>query len=72
MAVLNPGGTELARFTLAGPRRSGLAVIDRLARLHLAMGRAGRRLVVLDLCREMEDLLALVGLSQLADPADRE
>lgn len=72
VAVLGPGGVELARFTLSGPPRSGLAVIDRLARLRLAVGREGRVVVVRDLCREMEGLLELAGLSQLADPADRD
>jgi hypothetical protein len=70
VAVLGPGGAELARFTLAGPLQSGLAVVDRLARLRLAADRCGRVVVVRELCPEMEELLDLAGLSQLADPGD--
>ena len=66
VAVLGPGGAELARFTLSGPVQSGLAVIDRLARLSLAVRRGGRVLVVRDLCPEMAELLELTGLSRLA------
>lgn len=72
VAVVGPSGAELERFTLSGPTRSGLAVIDRLARLRLAAERGGRVLVVRDLCREMEELLELTGLSQLAEPAHRD
>jgi hypothetical protein len=72
VAVLEPAGNELARFTLSGPLRSGLAVVDRLARLRLAVGRGGRVLVVRDLCRELEELLELAGLSHLADRRYRE
>jgi len=72
LAVLGPGGTELARFTLSGPLRSGMAVINRLARLRLAVGRGGRVLAVRELCPEMERLLDLAGLSRLADPAFRD
>ena len=72
VAVLGPSGAELARFTLSGPTRSGLAVIDRLARLRLVAARGGRVLVVRDLCREMEELLELIGLSRLADPQFRD
>ena len=72
VAVLGPNGAELARFTLSGPVRSGLAVIDRLARLRVAVRRGGRELVVRDLCREMEELLELAGLSRLADRRYRD
>lgn len=69
VAVLGPGGAELARFTLSGSTRSGLALVDRLARLRLVVARGGRALIVRDMCREMEELLELTGLSRLAEQA---
>ena len=72
VAVLTPDGSELARFTLSGPMRSGVAVIERLARLRLVVSRGGRVLVVRDLGRDLELLLDLAGLSELADPSRRD
>jgi ABC-type transporter Mla MlaB component len=39
--------------------------VDALCRLHLTIKRLGHRLRILDICEELEDLLALMGLSEV-------
>lgn len=44
------------------------AAVDALARLQLTAGRLGRRLLLIDACDDLRELLALVGLADVVPP----
>ena len=57
-----PGAREVASWPLDGVGRPDLAAVDELARLQLAVRRAGCTLELRDACAELVALLALTGL----------
>ncbi|MGI9023024.1 MAG: hypothetical protein ACR2HV_07315 [Acidimicrobiales bacterium] len=69
MVVLVRGDVEVASWTLAGDGRPGLAVVDDLARLVLAVRRMGCSVRLRDPGVELSELLDLAGLSEaVAEP----
>jgi hypothetical protein len=60
--VVGPGGVERCTWALSGPGCPDLTVVDSLARLRLAAGRAGGTIVLRDLSVDLAGLLDLVGL----------
>jgi hypothetical protein len=65
--VLARGDIDVASWPLAGSARPDLAVVDELARLQLAVWRAGYTIRLRDVCAELWELLDLVGLRGLAN-----
>ena len=63
VTVLGPDGVERARFELRGVGNPDMAVVDTLARLRLAAGRAGGGVVLGALAPELRRLLVLAGLA---------
>jgi hypothetical protein len=61
--VLVRGSAELARWPIGADRRAELALVDELARLHLAARRLGYGIVVREVRADLAGLLDLVGLS---------
>ena len=61
--VLLRGGREVARWQL--PPCADLALVDALARLQLAAGRAGGRIELRGVSGELRKLLELAGLIQV-------
>jgi hypothetical protein len=71
VTVVGPGGDLVGTWALSGPDGPDLAVVDGLARLRVALGRAGGALVLRDLSADLAGLLDLVGLRyELCSPAD--
>jgi hypothetical protein len=62
VTVIEPGGPEIARWPLRGRGTPDMAVADSLARLGLSARRAGARLLLRDVCDELEEVLELAGL----------
>jgi hypothetical protein len=62
VTVLLPEGTELCTWELSGMGNPQVDVVDRLARMQLAVSRAGGRVVLRDLCSPLAELFDLVGL----------
>jgi hypothetical protein len=62
ITVIGPDGEELEEWTLSGPGRPDLAVVDLLARVRLLCGRDGRAVVVGELSAALVELLELAGL----------
>jgi hypothetical protein len=60
--VLVRAGTELASWPLVRRGRPDLALVDELARLHLAAIRVGCGIQLRQACRSLVELLHLVGL----------
>jgi hypothetical protein len=65
VVVLAPDGTEVASWPLAQHAQPDLAVVDSLARLQLVARRLGYCVRVRGRCRELRELLDLVGLSEV-------
>jgi hypothetical protein len=63
--VLVRDGAELASWPLTQGECLDLAVVDQLARWHLAARRLGYSIELRGACTQLVDLLNLVGLSQL-------
>ena len=68
--VLAVGGTEVARWPLAGSARPDLDVIDALARLALAARRLGGAIGLRDAGPELLALIRFVGLDDLLTADD--
>jgi hypothetical protein len=68
--VLVCAGTEVARWPLRRQGPADLALVDELARLHLAAVRMGCGIRVWAPCPALLELLELVGLGEMveADP----
>jgi hypothetical protein len=62
VAILDPSGVEWAAWRVPGRGAPDLDVADSLARLQLAARRGGRRLVLQEVCPELDELLELTGL----------
>jgi hypothetical protein len=54
---------DWCQLTVAGADAPGLDVVDALARLRLAVQRAGGVVVVMNMCPDLADLLQLCGLT---------
>lgn len=67
--VLVCGDAEVASWPLAGWDRPDLAVVDELARLHVAARRLGCSIRLRDAVMELCELLDLVGLGELLSGA---
>jgi hypothetical protein len=65
VVVIVRGTTALARWTVTGDGRPGLAVVDELARLHLAAQRMGWALRVERACPRLRELVELAGLVEV-------
>jgi hypothetical protein len=65
IVVLAIGGTEMARWPLAGSTRPDLSVIDSLARLALAARRLGGAVTVRGAGPELLALIDFVGLDDV-------
>lgn len=65
MVVLVRDGAELASWPLTQGDRLDLAVVDQLARWHLAARRLGYSIELRGACTQLVELLNLVGLSKL-------
>lgn len=63
-------GMERARWPLEGWDRADLALVERLARLRLVLGRLGARIAVLDADPDLAALLELVGLAEVLGADD--
>jgi hypothetical protein len=63
--VLARGDAEVASWPLAPSGRTGLELVDELARLQLAARRLGCSIRVRDAWTVLSDLLDLVGLAEL-------
>jgi hypothetical protein len=63
--VLACDEVEVASWPLEGCGRPDVAVVDRLARLQLAAGRAGWSVWLRDPCVELVELLVLLGLGEV-------
>jgi hypothetical protein len=63
--VLVRAGTEVASWPLRRRGRPDLALVDELARLHLAAIRMGCGVQLRHPCRDLLELLDLVGLRSL-------
>jgi hypothetical protein len=61
--VLARGGVDVARWPLGTGRHPDLAVVDELARLHLAARRLGLSTRLRDPCGRLCELLDLAGLA---------
>lgn len=73
MVVVDDLGAEVARWPLTGPGRPTLAVVDEIARLHVAAKRAGYSVQLLAISAELAGLLDLVGLIDMrGQPEVRE
>lgn len=71
IVVLAVGGTELARWTLAGSAQPDLDLIDTLARVALTARRLGGEVAVRNAGPELLGLIDFVGLDDvLADDDD--
>ena len=62
VTVVGAEGAALVSWTVSGPGRADLAVVDALARLQLAGLRRGRHVVITEVCTDLLELLDLVGL----------
>lgn len=60
-----PGGSPLATWVVAAPRRPDLGHVDLVARLRLAAGRAGARRVRVELSPALAALFQLTGLGKM-------
>lgn len=70
VSVIGSDGKADSSWWVTGTGRPDMAVVDRLARLQLAAGRHGRRVVVSELDPDLGDLLGLSGLiAHLGGPA---
>ena len=65
MVVLLYGGIAVTSWPLPGSGRSGLGLVDELARLQLAARRVGCSIEVHQAAPELSGLLALVGLADV-------
>jgi len=65
IVVLAVGGTEIARWPLAGSSRPDLAVIDELARLALTVRRFGGEIGLRQAGPELLQLIDFVGLADV-------
>jgi hypothetical protein len=65
VVVLICDQVEVTSWPLAGWGRPDVAVVDRLARLHLAAGRVGCAVRLRDPCPELVELLDLLGLGDV-------
>lgn len=63
--MLTHGDVEVASWPLLVDGGPGLAVLDELARLQLAVRRAGYSIRLCDLSRDLSELLELAGLTAL-------
>jgi hypothetical protein len=63
--VLVRRAAEVASWSLTAPRTPTLAMVDELARLQLAASRLGCSVRLRGACRELQELLDLVGLTEL-------
>ena len=63
MVVLVRGEAEVASWPLGPRARADLATVDALARLQLAAGRLGCRVLLRDVAADLGRLLDLVGLA---------
>jgi hypothetical protein len=70
IVVLARGDAELASWPLEG-RGLDLAVVDEVARLHLAARRMGCSIRLRHACAELSALLAFVGLADVVTGVDR-
>jgi hypothetical protein len=62
VVVLVVDGAEVARWSLCRSTRPDLALVDELARLHLAARRLGWTVQLCDVSPRLDELLGLVGL----------
>jgi ABC-type transporter Mla MlaB component len=62
VTVMGAEGVVLASWSVSGPGRADLAVVEALACLQLAALRRGRHVVLTDVCTDLLELLDLVGL----------
>jgi hypothetical protein len=62
LTVVGPRGVAVGTWVLSGPSSPDLAVVDSLARLQLAAGRGGGRVLLSDVSPALADLFDLVGL----------
>jgi len=62
VVVLVVDGAEVARWSLCRATRPDLALVDELARLHLAARRLGWTVQLCDVRPPLDELLGLVGL----------
>ena len=62
VTVLGPDGRLRASWPVCRPGRPDLGVVEGLARLQLAARRQGGRVVLVEPCAELVELLDLVGL----------
>ena len=70
MVVLARGPVEVATWPLGACRPPDLEIIDRLARLHLDVARAGYVIRLRDAGADLWDLLRLAGLDGAVADAD--
>lgn len=70
LVTLVRGDTEV-RFGRVVGRHADLAVVDALARLHLAAGRAGCSLRLRAICPQLSELVDLAGLTDLLGDCQR-
>ena len=69
MVVLSRGDVEVTAWPVGAHNRGDLATVEELARLQLAARRIGCSIRLRDVCRELSELLELVGLGEvLTDP----
>jgi hypothetical protein len=62
VTVVGPAGTTIATWSLGGPGRPDIGVVDRLARLQLAALRGGGGVRLSSVSAELAALLDLAGL----------
>lgn len=65
MVVLLRDGAEVACWPMERAGRHGLALVDELARLKLAVRRLGCSIRLRDTCPRLAELLELVGLDEI-------
>jgi hypothetical protein len=63
-AVLVCGDVELARWPLRGSDHPDLALVEEVARWHLAARHVGCAVRVRDACPELQELIELIGLDE--------
>ena len=62
LVLVGSDGVTVAAWVVGGRGRPDLTAVDSLARCQLAAGRAGCRILLLDVCPDLAELLDLAGL----------
>jgi ABC-type transporter Mla MlaB component len=66
--ILAASEATLVVCDVAGLTAPDAVAVDAMARLQLTAGRLGRRIEFLNACRELHDLLELIGLNDVLPP----